>query len=305
MSSEGRDTHLLRASWLTAMVESGGKFGCVINYDGTGMTAGLHQAIAVYPAQLMKKDGNLRNDQGPLWKLLNLVRPVTKSAELWDEIETTGWFLAKDNTLRYLDYGEFVRNGGLVDGLIIRGHFTGASNGVAPESGLKRKQAERWVRLFHDVFVNPATYDIQEEYGMQHFAKRASRATFRFSKRSDWQGLTMDDAIYQDTAIDIATFEDEPELDLSLCMYWSHSVNAPGIALKKLCKTLGSLLGPKGSRSNFARVLIRNLAKTKYGRWSCEIKGGRYQNTRTYAMKSGFWPAKLFEGRDAIMPKSF
>ena len=54
--------HLDRASRLTAEVESGGRFGSVMSYDGTGMTAGIHQAIAVYPKNL--------KDQGPLWKLL-------------------------------------------------------------------------------------------------------------------------------------------------------------------------------------------------------------------------------------------
>lgn len=298
MRSEGRDTHLLRASWLTAMVESGGKFGCVINYDGTGMTAGLHQAIAVYPAQLKKQDGNLRNDQGPLWKLLNLVRPVTRAAALWEELDAFDWLLAKDNTLRWSGYGT------LVGGFSIRSQLTGAENGVAPESGPGRIQAERWVRLFHEVFVDPATYDIQEEYGMEHFAKLASRATFRFAAKPEWQGLTMDDVLYRDTAIDIATFEDEPELDLSLCLYWSHSVNAPGIALKKISKTLGSLFGPKGSRERFARALIKKLGTANYGRWSDDIKGGRYQRTRNFAMQSGFWPSELFTGPGAIMPKN-
>jgi hypothetical protein len=295
--THNRDTHLTRASWLTAMVESGGKFGCVINYDGTGMTAGLHQAIAVYPAQLMKQDDNLANDQGPLWKLLNLVMPETIDASLWDAFDAVRWLLARDNTVRH------ERNGELVSGLKIRDELTGSPTGVAPESGPKREQAERWVRLFHEVFADPATYITQEEYGMQHFAKLASRARFRFATKSKWQKLTMDDVLYKDTAIDVATFDDNPELDLALCMYWSHSVNAPGIALKKISKTLEVLLGDGGSQKNFARAIIKNLGTANYGRWSDDIKGGRYQRTRTFAMNSGFWPSELFNGSGAIMPR--
>lgn len=298
MSSENRgDTHLCRASWLTAQVESGGKFGCVINYDGTGMTAGLHQAIAVYPAQLRKEDGNLRNDQGPLWKLLNLVMPSTIDADMWKEFDGIGWLLARDNTVRWEENGE------LVGGSYIREEFTGSANGIAPVDGPARKRAERWVKLFHEVFIDPATYIIQEEYGMEHFAKRAARAKMRFAKKQAWQDLTMDDTIYHNTAIDIATFDDAPDLDLALCMYWSHSVNAPGIALKKISKVIGDYLGVKGSTGKFARSLIRKMGVAKYGRWSDDIPGGRYQRTRTIAMRSGFWPKELFTGRGAIMPK--
>ena len=64
-------SHLSWVSWLTAMVESDGKFGSVMNYDGTGMTAGIHQAIAVYPKA--PGDGNKKNEQGPMWKLMNRI----------------------------------------------------------------------------------------------------------------------------------------------------------------------------------------------------------------------------------------
>jgi hypothetical protein len=299
ISGTARNIHLKKASWLTAMVESGGKFGSVMNYDGTAMTAGIHQAIAVYPRELKHPDKNLRDDQGPLWKLLRLVQPVTGKYDLWKEFERVGgigWYIAPDNTVRWKSHGN------LVSGLNIREELTGSADGCAPASGYSRKVAENWVKLFHEVFSDPATFDIQEEYGMEHFVKRASRAKCRFALNKDWQKLTLEFLVYGGTALDLVTLTNDPELDLAMCMYWAHSVNAPGFALKKINRTLGALFGPNGSRKKFARILIRKLGNTTFGHWSDDLKNGRYQRTRTYAMKSSFWPQEFFKGPKAIMP---
>lgn len=295
MQKEGRDTHLLRASYLTAMVESGGKFGCVINYDGTAMTAGIHQAIAVYPAQLRHPDKNIANDQGPLWKLMYRLYNVDCCyfLELFDDI---GWYLAPDHTVRYLSDGSYV------DGFTIRKEFTGAENGVAPLKGAMRHKAEKWIEEFHFLFSHPDTFGIQEDYGIEHFVKRANRANFRFCKSKELKKLTLSDTVYSDC--NHITVADLPEeLDLAMCMYWSHSVNAPGMALKKLCSVMYHW--DKGRRQTFARTLIKKLATSSFGRWHDDIKNGRYQRTRRFAKQSGFWPKALFEGKSAIMPKDF
>lgn len=299
ISNEGRETHLRRASWLTAMVESGGKFGCVINFDGTGITAGLHQAIAVYPRELRHPDKNPANDQGPLWKLLRLVRPVTKTAELWRRLDEIGWVIGRDNKVRFRETGEYV------DGHTIREEFMGNAAGVVPVRGKGRMRATNWIEEFHDVFADSRTFNIQEEYGMEHFAKRADRAKFRFCKQKEWQrwqSRTMDDLFYKGTSAELTTFEEQPELDLALCMYWSHSVNAPGMALKVLCRALPKFTDA-GLSDTWPRRLIKLLGNTKYGRWDDDIKNGRYQRTRRYAADSGFWPERFFEGPKAIMPR--
>ena len=69
-SAERAGFHIDRAYWLTTRVETGGKFGAVMAYDGTGMTAGPDQHIAVYPKELANEDLNAADDQGSLWKLL-------------------------------------------------------------------------------------------------------------------------------------------------------------------------------------------------------------------------------------------
>jgi len=289
MIKERRDTHLLRASYLTAMVESGGKFGCVINYDGTGMTAGIHQAIAVYPSELLHPDKNIVNDQGPLWKLLNRLSHVDcyYFKEMFNKI---GWYLAPDNTRKY------------VDGFTIREEFTGAKNGVAPLNGTARRNAEKWVNEFHMLFSHPKTFRIQENFGIEHFVKRANRAKLRFCKSKDLQKCTLANTVYA-AFEDITVADPIPELDLAMCMYWSHSVNAPGIALKKLCSVIYHF--EKNGAPTFAKVLIRKLGESNYGRWSDDIKNGRYQRTRRFAMESGFWPDELFTGKSAIMPEHF
>jgi len=301
MIKERRDTHLLRASYLTAMVESGGKFGCVINYDGTGMTAGIHQAIAVYPAELLHPDKNIANDQGPLWKLLYEIYKIKEiryhsSFLLFEMMNSKGWYLAPDNTLRWIDGGKYV------DGFTIREEFTGSKNGVAPLNGPRRKKVEDWMWLFHRLFSASETYRTQEDFGIEHFVKRANRAKLRFCKSKELQKCTLADTVYA-AFEDITVADPIPELDLAMCMYWSHSVNAPGIALKKLCSVIYHL--EKNGAPTFAKVLIRKLGESNYGRWSDDIKNGRYQRTRRFAMESGFWPDELFTGKGAIMPGHF
>jgi len=296
ISKTGRYTHLKRASWLTAMVESGGMFGSVMNYDGTGMTAGIHQAIAVYPAELRHPDKDLANDQGPLWKLLRLIKNRTDGFNFWIKLQQLGWNIGRDNKVRRISDGE------LVSGFDIRNEFNGSFDGVVPLKGEGRDRSETWIRLFAEIFSSVTTFDIQEEYGMEHFVKQACRSTFRFSKNKDWQILTMNDVMYSGVTVDTVTFNDDPELDLALCMYWSNSVNAPGMALKVLCKTLPDIFRVKNT-STWARKLIANLGNCTWGRWDDDIPNGRYQRTRKYAMESEFWPKELFVGKNTIMPK--
>lgn len=294
ISKEDRYTHLLRASWLTAMVESGGKFGNVMNIDGTAMTAGIHQAIAVFPRELKNPDAIAWNDQGPLWRLLRPVWAETPGAQLWVEIENLGWVIGRDLRVRWENTGNYV------DGFQIREEFTGSRDGVAPVRGKARQRAERWIDLFHEVFADPRTFEVQEDFGLDHFSKYSDRAKLRFSRLPQYEKLTIDDVFYSGTSAELATFEDEPELDLALCIFWSHGVNAPGMALKVLCRSLPKWDAAK--RKIWAKHFIAKIGNTKYGRWDDDIKHGRYQRTREFAMESGFWPDELFTGKGAIMP---
>lgn len=299
LSKPQNSRHLDAASWLTAQVESGGRFGCAINFDGTGMTAGIHQAIAVFPRAL--DDHAKANDQGPLWKLLNrfFAIPVAPTAfvEMLREFESIGWTLSADGSCRD-------PSGGRVSGQEIRLEFSGDANGLMPVSGHHRKRSEYWVNLFSELFSQPETFPIQLRYGEEHFIKRADRTKLRFAKVSGVgvAKMTIAEVCYSEAGLGHVDREHMlPAYELAMAVFWSHSVNAPSIALKKICKAVPALVGKGGSEGKFAQRLIRVLGDTKFGRWDDDIRGGRYQRTRNAAMR--LWPKDLFVGPDAVMPK--
>jgi len=295
-------SHLDRASWLTAEVESGGKFGTVMNFDGTGMTAGLHQAIAVYPRYL--DDEKINNDQGPLWKLLNRMRLLAYDSitllRIFDRLYDFGWYLAEDATLRYTG------NGDIVDGKGIRDRLTGSRDGVMPLKGNDRAIAEEVIKLFHEAFSDHKTFEAQIAFGKEHFIKRAERTNLRFCKKTTHKRYRIMDVLY-DPEFHMTHPESLPwdckEMDLADAMFWSNTVNAPGAALKVLCKVVDAGGRPKDFYTvrKFAKELIHALGTSSYGRWDDDIKNGRYQRTRKAAMQ--VWPKEFFTGPSAIMPK--
>lgn len=293
MNKKNRDSHIKRASWLTAMVESNGVFGSVMNFDGTGMTAGIHQAIAVYPRELINPDGKAKDDQGPLWKLLNRLSDIVPGHKIWRKIERAGWYIAQDNTLRFIDTGKYV------DGFSIREEFNGSKDGVVPIRGKNRARAEHWMVLFHDLMSNEKTFLAQEKFGEEHFVKIATRRKLRFSK--NFSDSTISNTIYCGFNHISNAYTDDNwfvfDIDLAMCMYWCYTVNAPSLAFKLLCEVLDFEVG-----KDLAKRLIKKLGTSSYGRWDSDIKNGRYQRTRKYAMRSGFWPRRLFVGKNAIMP---
>lgn len=295
--------HIDRAFWLTAAVETGAKFGAVMAYDGTAMTAGLDQHVAVYPRELSKPDdGNAYNDQGTLWKLLRRIEMIPKGLpwdwrpdgrpayklddareQLWLDLAAQGWYLAQDGVLRFSNSGE------PVPGRIIRNRFTPVPH---PKKGTTvdhnaRELASMWVRRFHRLFAHPDTFQAQIEYGKEHLVKRTKR-----------RKLALKAYPKEITALRVWGGVCEGA-DLALCMYQAHSVNAPAIANKALQKALKY----RKSAHHFAHVLIYTLGNSKYGRWDDDLKNGRYQRTRKAARASGLWSKKLFDGPEALMPK--
>jgi hypothetical protein len=286
MSSNALDSHIEKAAWLTAGVESGFKYGTVISYDGTGITAGSHQAILVYPRYL--------DDQGPLCKLTaRVLSAVPKEVEI--EFRQ---FLGEYGTVLTPHGVAIDLDGKKLNGRQLRGRFTGDPDGVMPVSGKKRERAERAAKEFSELFAHPATFDVQDDYGKEHFVKRAERVKMRFSKFPAIKRKTIQDATY---GADNPIYSDiseaiGPELDLAMCVYWSNCVNAPGMALKKLCK----VVRPRMSKPDLARAIIQAIGNTSFGRWDDDIKGGRYQRTRTLAKK--LWSKDLFSP-SGVMPK--
>lgn len=296
--------HWERVLWLTSTVESGGKFGAITMYDGTAATAGLHQAIAVYPKELADEDFNATDDQGSFWKLLRLLEMVQEFPELQDlfaKLKANGWYLARDGGLRYLADGKTrVRNrtrnvkaGDLVFGYEIREALT-PNQGAVPASGAQWEQSKSWALALHKVFSNPKSFKAQVEFGAQHFEHSARH------KMISARGLdqSIEKWLYNGHLADFKT--NYWSYDLALAVFWSHSVNGPSIAYRILAQALEAA-DPKSHPEQFASTLLSLLGRKKYGRWHFSESNGRWQRTRLNAKK--IWPSELFSP-DGVMPST-
>jgi hypothetical protein len=202
--------HLERAFYLTSQVESGGKFGAVMSYDGTGMTAGLHQAIAVLPKT---------KEQGSLWKVMRRVEllpgDIPGRDKIWELLDKEGMYLAQDCVVRD------TRMGLPVVGEHLRRVLSGP-DGVVPISGEVSERAEDFITAFHELFSSPATFRLQVEYGKEHFCKAAHRVKVTVGGTRPF----IQDAVYGDDEISRVTVEDLGyETDLAMSMYWSNGSN--------------------------------------------------------------------------------
>lgn len=270
--------HLHRAFWLTTMVESGGMAGTIMGADGTGITASLEQLPAVYPKNM--------KEQGPLFKMLNridFVVPV-KYYLPFDEME---WFLGEDGVLR----GE--NSGTPVSPRTIRNTFTPHA-GKVPKKGEQWIQARDWALAFHYLFILEPTIPVQIKYGIEKFTKFAQRYRTRHLNMK-----TIEYLVYDGNVQSPQPFEDDPAMDLAMCMWWNYWVNSPVTAIKKIAEVLEpnlrSLPLRKDEREEFAMFLIKELRQSRYGRWGTN----RYDRSRKHAMK--VWPPELFE-KDGPMP---
>jgi hypothetical protein len=295
------------AAYITTQIESGGVYGTVINYDGTGMTAGSHQAIAVYPRAVSE---GLKS-QGPLWKLLSRMISLDPTplalVDILDWMYEFNMILGEDGKVRYGDTGAYV------PGSYLR-NFFGTPKGRLAEKGEDRQRAETLIKLFHDLFSCPSTFKLQGRFGIGHFIKAAERSKLRFSRVSRTKGLTIQEAIYDsltENHISLAQIVGDgyidSEVNLAMCMFWSYYVNAPGMALKKLCQAVDAVDRRTSTwKSDLPRMIVRILGTSSYGRWDDDIDSGRYQRTRRVMMKGleGIFPKELFR-KDGIMPKDF
>lgn len=305
----GDDSHVGRAYLLTTQVESGGHYGAVMAYDGTGMTAGPDQHIAVYPTELASEDFNAADDQGDLWNLVRRLETVSGSAsyqeavhDLFEELRFEGWYVSQDGVLRYLADSEVligarkitVKAGDLVFGKQIRDTLT-PTGGQVPKMGHPWDRASQWALLFHMLTSHADGFAAQFHFGTEHLVKRTKRRQVR-------PGVTLEQAVYgrEVTSIRLPGPGWDDDVDLALCVYHAHSVNAPAIANR----AIDAALAAHPSRDiNFARALIRLLGNSTWGQWDDDIANGRYQRTRDAARKSDFWDLALFEGPNALMPK--
>jgi hypothetical protein len=284
-----------RVLWLTSKVESGGNFGAVMAYDGTGMTAGLHQAIAVYPKELADEDLNAADDQGSLFALVASL-PNETTASLRSMFASEGWSLigtdlryAKDATVQIGSVTVRAKTGSLVYGDHIRDVFTPV-DGKVPRSGPQWDESKRWALAFHEVFSNPKTFDAQVDFGVKHFNNTSQRKKLTVAGRT----ATLQEWLYGSGPL-------SAEADLATAVFWSHSVNGPSVAYRILTSVLEK--DPLPSKG-FASRLLRDLAHSTYGRWNFSVPSGRWSRTRLAAKASGLWPKEFFEPT-GIMPETF
>lgn len=300
--------HVGRAYWLTTKVETGAYLGRVMAYDGTCMTAGPDQHIAVYPKELANEDGNAADDHGSLWGLFDVLRSLRGSSSSFDaavealvaELASDGFYPGPDGRPRYVACRKVtvsgrkieVAKGDLVHGNILRDTYTGPVAGRVPARGPAWEKARRWALLWHRLTAHPHGHNAQLDFGIKHLIHRTAR------RRLPGLG-TVEEVVYKHG---IAATRLVPSLDLAMCVYHSHSVNGPSPANRALADALKRRPIDRDPEAT-ARELIVRLGNNTYGRWDDDIKNGRYQRTRAHAMASGLWPRDLFEGNNAVMPR--
>lgn len=281
------------AGWLTSAVESGAKFGAITMYDGTGCTAGLHQAVAVYPKELSSEDFAAADDQGSLFALLeSLDRKDTQN--ILEEFHKQGWTL-KNGFLTYQSNGVrtvsgrtiHTKAGDLVFGVDIRNELT-PLGGKVPSSGPQWEKSKSWALRFHEAFASPLSFSAQINFGKNHLISSTKRRKLRVNKvmSSAWDLVFSTSSTYTSP------------LSLCLSVLLSHSVNAPSAAFAILETAINT--HSLEDDENFSRFLMRSLGTSTYGRWNFSLASGRYQRTRQHAMK--LWPASLFD-LSGIMPE--
>jgi len=315
--------HVNRAVILTEGVETGYRPGSIMAADGTAMTAGCGQHILVYPRELANEDFNAKDDQGTLSSLLReleLVAPVDALAKLFGAFIAESMYVAKDGRLRFYEdtrakvKGRWVdcKAGDIVHGAIIRDIIT-PLGGKVPKTGERWEQAKRWAVLFYDVFSDPDTFSAQLNFETDHLCYRVNR--FKYLFHPNRRKETVAQVVYGNYPVEIIEADNQitPELDLAMCVFHSHSVNAPAIAYRKLKEAILateyvpdilSIHNRPDKEVKFARNLLRRLAKANYGRWNEKVHGGRWIRTRTCARTSEMWPPEFFK-KDGIMPLKF
>lgn len=278
--------HLDRAGILTSLVESGGRLGTVMSYDGTGITAGLIQCIGVLPAAV-EAFGSSKpaSTQGPLWQLVEKVTEVYPSltSRLIEEFnDSLGWDIKNGVVID-------TSSGTPVHGRDLRHELT-PPHGVVPKFGENWDSAKGWALIFHEIFSDPRTSNIQILEARKHFSGLKTRAW------GPLHGHTLNSLLYR--KLDKPLYRGDP-LDLAMGIFYSYSVNSPSKALQIFWEAFKETINTrKIYHSEMSRILATNLVegfrKSTYGNWP-----KRHKRTRAAAKK--IWPTELFSEPYPVM----
>ena len=279
------DLHIDRAAFLATSLESP-KMGAVQSYDRAAMSGGPFHFTAIQPKPMV---------QGSFFKLLRhleVAAPCENLDTVWYALAAAGWYIARDGKLRARDTGK------VISAHAIRDEFT-PLGGKVPKTGKHRAQAVFWARVFHNLLADPTTFYAQQEFAIEYLLRGQKSTEVAYYNPFDLLSLRAIDLRNTKQAVASIMFP----IDLALCVYHAHSVNAPGPAVKCL-KSTHTLFKDIRFSKEAAQYLIWRLGRYKYGRWQDTTDGrNRYDHTRHAAMRSGLWPKQLFTGKTAIMPK--
>ena len=315
-------SHFERAVQLTAIVETGDRRGSIMAADGTAVTAGRCQHVLVYPRELSCEDFDPTDDQGSLAELLCImVREIDDNSIILPLIEAfrDAGFVCDGDRIRHISEGQVTVEGKtipykenqVVNGSILRTKLT-AEFGKVPKGGKIHSKARKWVELFHDLFAHSDTQEIQTRFEVESLKKRIEKTRVALSPKR--RPISLTEIFYQGSSDFVFVWENgntglSPELDLALCVFHSHSVNAPSKARRELQHVIqnqGMIPQDFGTYKEvrFARALLKHLAGVNYGRWNEQISGGRWARTRKAAMSMECWPKEFFLSRE-LMPTKF
>lgn len=275
----------LAMSVLTWVVETGYRFGTIVSYDGTGVTAGPG-FIGVYPAN--------PQIQGPVWPLISKIRE--KDATLTQRIDEEfadynvecpdgcGWEITDKGVVS-------TDTKILVDGRLLREELT-PNGGKVPKSGKDWQSAKGWALIFNELFENPYTHEVQLDFTTDYLWRNFTKE-HRYLKSSPNQLIKM---MLEDPNDHYNCLELMIAKAVWTCFFFHNPARA--IAALHSVSLLFDL--SHGTGEQVAREIIAELGDTEWKRWSISNPTGRYQRTRDAVKK--IW-GKQFVSKDGIMPK--
>lgn len=286
-------SHADRIFYLVSQLEAP-SWGGVQNYDGVAMSAGPIHNIAVH------RDGS----QGSLIRMLRHLEVnahTPEVQELFDMLKAVGWYVAQDGRMRHLETGAKIRGRDIVT------EFSGPK-GVAPKTGEGGVRSRGWVLAFHHAFSAPDTFEAQKQFALDWILN--SQETIESMAYRVGLAKGPNDDFDSDDAAVMRIEQLGEELDLAMCVYHAHSVNAPGKAKSVLKALLNQYRGNNPATAagrrrveQFPARLIRKLGTTKYARWhDTPDNKNRYDRTRIAARRSGLWTKTTL---NKLMPKDF
>lgn len=267
--------HVVRADYITFMVESGGLFGGIMGADGTVITAGRGQHAMVLPRV---------NAIGDLPRLIQLMAS-TKSEAVEDLTSAmkklAGLWINQHGTLMSSSSGR-----GAATAVEVRMAMS-VADGKVPSSGPDWDRAAQWAVTFSNAFADPSTFLVQEQYDQTQLIDDFNKLKIGSGAARDLVAPIVYGSQMTSSMIVGATVSED--LDLIMCMWHSFKVNAPTEARKVLEKaiTLDNVADPDPMRPVASIPML--LATSSYGRWNKSIPNGRWDRTLKIVRQSKIW----------------